>query len=90
MFAIWRQFAQIGRYIGTAAEKDTGMKLRMLVRLLPGMSFSHIGEIWPRGRRVDSWNRAPYGGICVLFANAVVYLLGTVGRKMNQMSRFVG
>jgi len=30
-------------------EKDSGLKLRMLVRLLSGMSFSHFGELWPRG-----------------------------------------
>jgi len=32
----------------SAAEKDSGMKLRMLVPLLSGMSFSHFGELWPR------------------------------------------
>jgi len=30
-------------------EKDIGMKLCMLVRLLSGMSFSHFGELWLRG-----------------------------------------
>jgi len=30
-------------------EKDNGMKLCMLLRLLSGMSFSHFGELWPRG-----------------------------------------
>ena len=33
----------------SAAEKDSGMKLRLLVRLLSGMSFSHFGEVRPRG-----------------------------------------
>jgi len=96
-----------------AAEKDSGVKLRMLVRLLSGMGFSHFGELWarvappeayehlgkkeklgpatytnrsgekisrraiagelwPSGRRVGSRNLAPYFGICVLLANAVV------------------
>jgi len=32
----------------SAAEKDSGVKLRMLVPLLSGMSFSHFGELWPR------------------------------------------
>ena len=36
----------------SAAEKDSGVKLRTLVRLLSGMSFSHFGELWPRGRHV--------------------------------------
>jgi len=30
----------------SAAEKDSGVKLCMLVRLLSGMSFSHFGELW--------------------------------------------
>jgi len=43
---------------------------------------SEFGAVW--------WDR-----LCVLVANALVYLLGTVGRKMNQrrqneVSRFVG
>jgi len=29
----------------SAAEKDSGVKLRMLVRLLSGMSFSYFGEV---------------------------------------------
>jgi len=33
----------------SAAEKDSGVKLRLLVRILSGMSFSHFGELWPRG-----------------------------------------
>jgi len=36
----------------SAAEKDIGVKLRTLVRLLSGMGFSHFGEVWPRGRRM--------------------------------------
>jgi len=32
----------------SAAEKDSSVKLCMLVRLLSGMSFSHFGELWPR------------------------------------------
>ena len=28
------------------AEKDSGVKLCMLVRLLPGMGFCHFGELW--------------------------------------------
>jgi len=34
----------------SAAQKDSGVKLRMLVRLLSGRSFSHFGELWPRPR----------------------------------------
>ena len=32
-----------------SSEKDSGMKLCMFVQLLSGMSFSHFGELWPRG-----------------------------------------
>jgi len=34
----------------SAAEKDSGVKLCVLVRLLSEMSFSHLGELWPRDR----------------------------------------
>jgi len=30
----------------SAAEKDSGVKRRMLVRPLPGQVFSHFGELW--------------------------------------------
>jgi len=30
----------------SAAEKDSGVKLRTLVRLLSGQVFSHFGELW--------------------------------------------
>jgi len=30
----------------SAAEKDSGVKLRMIVRLLSGQVFSHFGELW--------------------------------------------
>ena len=30
----------------SAAEKDSGVKRRMLVPLLPGQVFSHLGELW--------------------------------------------
>jgi len=30
----------------SAAEKDSGVKLRTLVQLLYGMCFSHFGELW--------------------------------------------
>jgi len=33
----------------SAAEKDSGVKLCMLVRLLSGMSFSHFGELGSHG-----------------------------------------
>jgi len=33
----------------SAAEKDSGLKLCMRVRLLSGMSFSHFGELWLPG-----------------------------------------
>jgi len=33
----------------SAAEKDSGVKLCMLVRLLSAMSFSHFGELWLAG-----------------------------------------
>jgi len=33
----------------SAVEKDSGVKLCMLVRLLSGMSFSHFGEPWLAG-----------------------------------------
>ena len=33
----------------SAAEKDSSVKLCMLVRLLSGMSFSHFGELWLEG-----------------------------------------
>jgi len=29
----------------SVAEEDSGLKLRVLVRLLSGMSFSHFGEL---------------------------------------------
>ena len=32
-----------------AAEKDSGVKLCRLVRLLSGMSFSHFCELWLAG-----------------------------------------
>jgi len=32
----------------SAVDKGSGVKLRTLVRLLSGMSFSHFGELWPR------------------------------------------
>jgi len=31
------------------AEKASGMKLCILLRLLFEMNFSHFGELWPRG-----------------------------------------
>jgi len=30
----------------SAEEKDKGVKLRMLLRLLSGQVFSHFGELW--------------------------------------------
>jgi len=30
----------------SATEKDSGVKLGMLVRLLSGQVFSHFGELW--------------------------------------------
>ena len=39
----------------SAAEKDIGVKLRVLVRLLPGQVFSHFGELWPR----DGFPKSP-------------------------------
>jgi len=36
----------------SAAEKASGVKLPMLVRLLSDMSFSHFDDLWPRGRRM--------------------------------------
>jgi len=57
----------------SVAEKDSGVKHGMLVRLLSGMSFSHLGELWPRGSSPKSLNtrqvRAPYDGICVLLTH---------------------
>ena len=41
----------------SAAGKDTGVKLCVLVRLLSGMSFSHFGELWlawSHGGRITS------------------------------------
>ena len=32
----------------SAAENDSGVKHRMLVRVLSGVSFSHFGEVWHR------------------------------------------
>ena len=37
------------------AEKVNGVALRVLVQLQSGMSFSHFGELWPRGRRVSTF-----------------------------------
>jgi len=39
----------------SVAEKVSGVKLRMLVRLLSGMS-SNFGELWPRGGSPRSLN----------------------------------
>jgi len=73
----------------SASEKDSGMLLCMLVRLLSGMSFSHFGG--SHGVTVaalmgdfcglcalerlagQSELGAPYGGICILLANALVF-----------------
>jgi len=32
----------------SVVEKHSAVKVRMLVQLLSGMSFSHFGELWPR------------------------------------------
>jgi len=58
----------------SAAEIYSGVKLHILVRLLSGRSFSHFGELWPRGGSSRSLNtrrmRAPYvRGIWVLLAH---------------------
>ena len=37
----------------SASEKDSGVKLRVLVRLLSAMSFSHFGELWLAGSHGD-------------------------------------
>jgi len=37
----------------SASEKDSGVKLRTLLRLPSRMSFSHFGELWPRGGSPD-------------------------------------
>jgi len=53
-----------------SAEKDSDMKLRVLVRLQSGMSFSHFGELWPRGDSPRSlytnltWKKSHLGKIC--------------------------
>jgi len=61
-------FVQI--QISRRRKKDSGVKLRMLVRLLSRMNFSHFGELWPRGDSPRSLNtrqmRVLYGGICVV------------------------
>jgi len=33
----------------SATENDSGVKFRVLARLLSGLSFSHFGDLWPRG-----------------------------------------
>jgi len=61
----------------SVAEKDSSMKLRMLVRLLSGMSFSHFRELWHRGGSPRSLNksqtRAPYGGIYILLTHLFLF-----------------
>jgi len=55
----------------SAVEKDSVVKLMLSYSITTGMSFSHVGELWPRGGSPRSLNtrprmRVPYGGICVL------------------------
>jgi len=87
----------------SGGKKDSGVKLRMLVRLLSRSGFC-LGQLWPRASQqasnegaykshlgkifafspqfvvcalrssLGSRNCAPYGGICVLLANALVCL----------------
>jgi len=77
--------------ISQRRKNDSGAKLRTFVRLLSGMSLSHfMVNCWQSEFGAVWWDRP-----CVLVANALVYLLGTVGRKLNQrcqneVSRFVG
>jgi len=42
----------------SAAEKVSGVKLRTLVRLLSGMSFSHFGELWPGAAAQEAYEGA--------------------------------
>ena len=46
----------------STAEKCSGVKLRMLVPLLSGMSFSHLGEVSPRGSSPRSLKTRQGGG----------------------------
>jgi len=66
------------------AEKDNRVKLCVLVRLLSGMSFSHFGELWPRGSSPRSLSMkrcarrgvgAPYGWMCILLLCCSTFLL---------------
>ena len=63
----------------SAAEKDSVVKLRMLVRLLSGMSFSHFGELWPRG-----------GSQAYKYEARWPIFRPKTGKKMANKSRIVG
>jgi len=39
----------------SGGKKDSGVKLRMLLRLLSGMSFSHFGKLWPRSGSPEAY-----------------------------------
>jgi len=61
----------------SAVEKDSGVKLRMLyVPLLSGMSFSHFGELWPRGA---VW-------LDLRFADALVCLFVCFAARLKKLS----
>jgi len=45
----------------SAAEKDSGVKLRLFVQLLSGMSFSHFDELWPRGGFPEAYTQITPG-----------------------------
>jgi len=56
----------------SAAEKDSSVKLRVLVPLLSEMSFSHFGELWPRG-----------GSLRSLYANCTSEKSHLAGKNTN-------
>jgi len=58
----------------SAAEKDSGVKLWTLSRLLSGMSLSHFGELWPMDGSPEAYE-APYGGMCVLLTHLFLFFV---------------
>jgi len=49
----------------SAAEKDSVVKLHVLVRLLSGMSLSRFGELWPTGHCMMGY--ASYWRTCFMY-----------------------
>jgi len=71
----------------SVAEKDSRVKLCMLVWLLSGMSFSHFGELWPRaappGSLLLGWYKSHPGKDFTLYKSHLgkKFAWGSVGNR---------